>query len=293
MDLIMRISRLPKPGESLLGSHFMTAHGGKGANQAVGAARLGAQVSFVGCVGNDTFGALQRKAFEREGVSISHLKTSSTAPTGTAMILLTESGQNAIVVAPAANDDLLPADMHELGDLFARADVVISQLEIPLETVDAALCMARDAGVMSILDAGPARNVAPEILKQADIVSPNETEAETLTGVVVDSLDAARKAAAKIHAMGVPHVVMKLGERGCLYYGEEDVFAPAFEINALDATAAGDAFTAALGAAWGRMPLRDTLRFANAAGALAATVEGAQPSMPTLDAVNHFLHENG
>ncbi len=290
MDLVMRVSRLPKPGETLLGSQFMTAHGGKGANQAVAAARLGANVTFVGCVGNDAFGALQREGFQQEGICVSHLKTSTTAPTGTAMILLADSGQNVIVLASAANFELMPQDLEPLRDVFAEADLVMSQLEVPLETVGAAMRLSRDTGAFSILDIGSAQPLEDELLASADLVSPNETEAEALTGIVVDSLETAREAAQHLHNAGVSHVVMKLGARGCLYYGEaEELYVPAFKVDAVDTTAAGDAFTAALGVAWDTMPLADALRFANAAGALAATVEGAQPSMPTLEATLHFL----
>jgi len=292
MDLIMRVPRLPKPGESLIGTHFMTAHGGKGANQAVAAARLGANVTLVGCVGDDAFGALQREGFVKEGVNVAHLKTSETAPTGTALILLTDSGQNAIVVAPAANHDVLPADIEVLQNLFSQADMLISQLEIPLESVMASLGVARSTNTFSILDAGPAQAVSPELLTTADLVSPNETEAEALTGITVNSVDTARKAAQQLRNMGVKHVVMKLGEKGCLYLGEEELYVPAFVVNAVDTTAAGDAFTAALGVAWQTMPLQDALQFANAAGALAATAEGAQPSMPTRAAVLEFLRKH-
>lgn len=292
MDLIMRVSRLPKPGESLIGTQFMTAHGGKGANQAVAAARLGANVTFVGCVGNDAFGDLQREGFLKEGINVDYLKTSSVSPTGTALILLTDSGQNAIVVAPAANHDVLSADIAGLQKLFAQTDMLISQLEIPLDSVISSLGMARSASVFSILDAGPAQTVPSELLIAADLVSPNETEAETLTGITVNSVDAARKAAERLLEMGVKHVVMKLGEKGCLYLGEEELYVPAFTIDAVDTTAAGDAFTGALGVAWGTMPLREALQFANAAGALAATVQGAQPSMPTREAVFDFLEKN-
>jgi len=292
MDLIMRVSRLPKPGESLIGSKFMTAHGGKGANQAVAAARLGANVTFVGCVGNDAFGDLQREGFLKEGINVDYLKTSTASPTGTALILLTDSGQNAIVVAPAANHDVLSADIEGLRDLFSQTDMLISQLEIPLDTVMSSFGMARSAGVFSILDAGPAQTVPLGLLVAADLVSPNETEAEALTGIEVNSVDTARHAAARLLEMGVKHVVMKLGEKGCLYLGEEEIYVPAFSIDAVDTTAAGDAFTGALGVAWGSIPLREALQFANAAGALAATVQGAQPSMPTREALFDFLEKN-
>ena len=289
MDLIMRVARLPKPGESLTGKQFMTAHGGKGANQAVAAARLGASVTFVGVVGDDSFGALQREGFIHEGISLDHLKTTTKVPTGAALILLTDSGQNAIMVAPGANYELLPADIAALRATITQADVVITQLEIPLETMDATLRLAQEVQCFSILDVGQARAVAPETLARASIVSPNETEAEALTGIAVTSIDTARSAARKLRDMGVAQVVMKLGAHGCLYYGAEELHVPAFAVTAVDTTAAGDAFTAALGVAWEQMSLDEALRFANAAGALAATVEGAQPSMPHLNAVNQFL----
>lgn len=289
MDLIMRVSRLPKLGESLLGTNFMTARGGKGANQAVAAARLGANVTFVGCVGDDSFGVLQREGFIQEGICVDHLKTSKNEPTGTASILLTESGQNTIVVAPSANYDLLPEDITGLYDLFAQADMIMVQLEIPEETVETVFNLARETHTFSILDPSPARAVSPELLADISLVSPNETEAESLTGVVVDSLDTAREAAHHLRDSGVAQVVIKLGGRGCLYCGDEELYIPAFEVEARDVTAAGDSFTAALGVAWGAMSLHDTLCFANAAGALAATVEGAQPSIPDRDTVLHFL----
>lgn len=289
MDLVMQVSRLPRPGETLVGTDFMTAHGGKGANQAVAAARLGANVIFVGCVGEDSFGALQREKFVKEGIRVDFLKTSETSPTGTALIMLAESGQNVIVIAPAANHDVLPEDIDPLQDLFLQADMLISQLEIPLATVRASLDLARRTDTFSVLDIGLAQAVPAALLSTATLVSPNETEAEALTGITVDSVDTARKAAQQLRDMGVEHVVMKLGEKGCLYLGKEEIYVPAFEIHALDTTAAGDAFTAALGIVWDTMPLRDALEFANATGALAATVVGAQPSMPTRNAVLEFL----
>ncbi len=295
MDLIMRVSRLPKPGESMTGKHFMTAHGGKGANQAVAAARLGAQVSFVGVVGDDAFGALQREAFQREGIALEHLQTTTNAPTGTALILLTDAGQNAIMVAPGANYELRPEHIPPLRTALCEADAVVTQLETPLETVEAVLRFARETGVLSILDVGQARQVPADILACADIVSPNETEAEALTGIVVDTATAAHNAASRLCTMGVAHVVMKLGGNGCLYMGTgaDTIHAPAFETAVADTTAAGDAFTAALAVAWDRAPMSDVLCFANAAGALATTVQGAQPAMPTRDAVTRFLAEQG
>lgn len=293
MDLVMRTARFPRAGETVLGGTFMTAFGGKGANQAVAAARLGSRVNFVGCLGDDAFGRLHRESMAREAIGLDHLKVQSKKPTGTAVILLTESGENTIVVAPGANDALAPEDILALRGAFQEADVMISQLEIPLETVESALQLARECGTHTFLDTGPARPLSPAVLGLVDLVSPNESEAETLTGVQVDSLDAARSAAYRLREMGAQHVVMKLGNRGCLYMGEEELYEPAFEIDPVDTTGAGDAFTAALATVWERLPLREALLFANAAGALATTVAGAQPSMPKRENVLAFLQQRG
>lgn len=293
MDLVMRAPRLPRPGETLMGTDFMTAHGGKGANQAVAAARLGAEVRFAAAIGDDAFGALQREGLRRENILLDALKCHHDLPTGTAMILISDSGENTIVVAPGANNGLLPADIQGLRKAFTEADAVVCQLEIPLETVQSTLHLARECSVFSILDAGPARPLSADTLQLADLVTPNESEAEALTGICVDTPESARKAAQALRDMGVAHVLMKLGARGCLYLGDGEVYLPAFTVSAVDTTGAGDAFTAALALAWGRTDLESVLHFANAAGALAATVIGAQPSMPRLDAVIRFLQDEG
>jgi len=292
IDLVTRVPRSPKPGESLIGKSFATITGGKGANQAVAAARLGTSVAFLGCVGNDAFGELQRQSLREAGVDVSHLKVHPSEPTGTAVILVADEGQNSIVVTPSANYGLVPKDITALESVIAAADVLLLQLEIPLATVEAALDLARRHGVLSILDAGPAQPVSADMVAKADIVSPNETEAEAITGIKVATVDDARAAAERLRAMGAPEVVMKLGANGSLYLGEEEHYAPPFQVNAVDTTAAGDAFTAALGAMWKRVSVAEALRFANATGALAATVAGAQPSMPRRDAVEAFLAQH-
>jgi ribokinase len=292
IDLVTRVPRSPKPGETLIGLSFMTAMGGKGANQAVAAARLGAHVSFAGCIGDDVFGGQQRQCLAADGIDLGYLKTHPSEPTGTAIILVADEGQNSIVVTPAANYGILPEDIAGMTALFEAADAVLLQLEIPLETVEAALDLARRCGTLSVIDAGPAQPLSPGLMAKADIVSPNETEAEALTGIRVDSVEDAERAAAKLLEMGVRHAVMKLGAHGSLYLGEDRVYVPAFEVSPVDTTAAGDAFTAALAVAWEERPIREALRFANAAGALAATVAGAQPSMPERAAVEAFLKNN-
>lgn len=293
IDLVTRVPRSPKPGESLIGRSFMSVTGGKGANQAVAAARLGAATTFAGCVGNDAFGAMQRESLVAAGVDVSNMKVHPSEPTGTAVILVADEGQNVIVVTPAANYGLTPDDIARLEQVITGADAVLVQLEIPLETVEAALLLARRQQVLSVLDAGPAQAVPESLIALADIVSPNETEAEAMTGVVVESLESALEAARCLRDMGAKDVVLKLGAKGALHLSDDECFMPAFKIEPVDTTAAGDAFTAALTLAWGALSRDEALRFANAAGALAATVAGAQPSMPMRAAVEAFLRERG
>ena len=293
IDLVAGVPRCPNPGESLIGTTFHTIPGGKGANQAVGAACLGAPTSFAGCVGADAFGEMQRQALSGAGVDVSCLKTHASEPTGTAIIFVGEDGQNSIVVIPAANFGILPADVDAMDAAFEQTDVVLLQLEIPLATVDAVLEKARAVGAVSILDAGPAQKVPEELVRKADIVSPNETEAEAMTGVRVDTIDDARQAAEALCDMGAGAVVLKLGSKGAYYLGDGAFHVPAFMIDPVDTVAAGDAFTAALGCAWAAMGPREAIRFANAAGGLAATVAGAQPSMPSYAAVRKLMQEQG
>jgi ribokinase len=294
IDLVTRVSRCPKPGESMIGSSFTTVCGGKGANQAVAAARLGAQVHFAGCVGNDAFGTLQRQTLSEEGIDLTYLKSHASEPTGTAVIMVADEGQNSIVVTPAANYGIMPSHIEMLDPLFEELDAVMTQLEIPLETVEALLRKARASNVLSVLDAGPAQTVPEAIVELADIVSPNETEAEAMTGVTVESVDDARQAAAQLLAMGAKCAVIKMGAGGALYMsGNEWLHVPAYQIDAVDTVAAGDAFTAALTIAWRRKPPLEALRFANATGALATTMHGAQCSMPYRSAVEDFLKQRG
>ena len=294
MDLVAQTPRCPQPGESVIGRAFHTVCGGKGANQAVAAARLGAPTWFAGCVGSDAFGEMQREALAAAGVNVAHLKTHPTEPTGTALICVADTGQNSIVVVPSANFGFSPTDVEALAPVMEEVDAVLVQLEIPMETVEATLDLARRYDVVSVVDAGPAQPVAAELLRKADVVSPNETEAEAITGITVRSVDDAKSAAEKLLAMGARHAVMKLGEHGAFYLGEGTaVHEPAFAVEPVDTTAAGDAFTAALALCWNRLPRREALRYANAVGALATTRAGAQPSMPTRAAVEAFLNEHG
>jgi ribokinase len=290
MDLVMRVSRCPKPGESLVGHSFNTVPGGKGANQAVAAARLGAVATFIGAVGDDTFGVMLRENLQREGVDVTYVRTHDAVPTGTASIYVTDSGDNAIVVTPAANNSMMPADVEALRSVIAAQDVVMTQLEIRFESVETLLRIAREEGVFSILDAGPVRDAPMELLKLADLVSPNETEAEAFTGVAIESNDDTERAVVAFHDAGRAQCRPETRRaRRVIRRRRSAVQAPAFEVNAIDTVAAGDAFTAALAIAWDASNVEQALRYANAAGALATTKPGAQDAMPTRDEVNRFL----
>ena len=293
IDLVTRVPRIPKPGESVIGHSFATFTGGKGANQAVAAARLGAATYFAGCVGKDGFGEMQREGLSNEGIDLCYLTLHPTEPTGTAVIFVADNGENAIVVTPAANNGVTPGDVACFEKDLAEFDAVLLQLEIPLATVEAVLAAARKAGVLTVLDAGPAQHVPQRIVELAGIVSPNETEAEAMTGIGVTSIETARQAATQLVEMGARDVVLKMGGNGALYMSADEWFhVPAFDVTPVDTVAAGDAFTAALALQWGTATPLHAVRYANAAGALATLTAGAQPAMPTRDAVEQFLKSN-
>lgn len=291
MDLVVRTRRLPYPGETLLGRDWSQVPGGKGANQAVAAARLGANVSMVGRVGEDDFGRRLRENLRREGVSTEHVRTEAGASTGVALIQVEDSGQNTIVVVPGTNGRVSRQDVDEARAVIHTAQALIAQLEIPLPTVRHALEVAQAAGVLTVLNPAPAEPLTPEFLALADLVVPNETEASLLTGIPVQDWESAEHAAAALHRMGARRVVITLGAGGALWSQEGQVERiPAYAVQALDATAAGDAFVGALTVACAaRWDMRTALREASAAGALAATRPGAQPSLPTRHELAAFL----
>ena len=290
IDLVTRVTRIPKPGESVIGHSFATFTGGKGANQAVAAARLGAETFFAGCVGNDPFGEMQRQNLSKEGIDLRYLTQHPSEPTGTAVIFVADNGENAIVVTPAANNGVSLEDVARLEKDLRAFDAVLLQIEIPLDSVEAVLADARKAGVLTVLDAGPAQQVPQRLIELAGIVSPNETEAEAMTGIAVTSADTGRQAAAHLIEQGAREVVIKMGGNGALYMSADEWFhVPAFDVTPVDTVAAGDAFTAALALRWGAGSAADAVRFANAAGALATLTAGAQPAMPTREAVEQYL----
>jgi ribokinase len=282
MDLVVKAARLPQVGETLTGAEFATYPGGKGANQAVAAARLGAAVAMIGCVGGDAFGAQQLAGLAREGIEVSRVRTEPNAATGVAFITVDASGRNMIVVAPGANMRLRPGDIDAASGIIASARVILLQLEVPLDAVLRAARAGREAGAIVCLDPAPAAPLPDDLWPLLDVVNPNETEARVLTGLPVDSISAAERAAETLLERGARTAVIKLGERGCVYASAADrAHVPALPVKAVDTTAAGDEFAAALGVALGEgQGLSGAVRFATRAAALKVTRLGAQ-SMPT------------
>lgn len=285
MDLVARVPQLPRPGETVHGRTFSQVPGGKGANQAVASALLGADVTMIGRVGDDAFGQQLVAALARRGVRTEQVQVTPNCASGLALIGLDDSGQNAITVIGGANQRLLPEDVRANEAVFRGAGALLVQLEVPLETVAAAVLLAKKHGVLTILDPAPAPNGAlADELWGVDLISPNQSEAESLTGMAVATIDDAGRAAAVLHRRGIRRVVIKLGELGALASeaGDPPIHVPALQVQVVDTTAAGDAFTAALAVALVEgCSLAEATRFACTAGSLAATRFGAQDAMPT------------
>jgi ribokinase len=292
-DMVVKSDRLPKEGETLLVSNLKFFPGGKGANQAVAAARMGARTSLVGAVGSDVIGDFLLQGLLAEGIDTASVRRDPARATGSAFIMLFPNGNNCIAVDPAANFNLKPADIERAKDVIERADVLLTVFEIPLEAVEAALRLARKAGKLTVLDAGPPCHCPLEILALADVVSPNETELAQLTGEEVQGRVSAREAAQKLVSWGVKTVVLKLGSDGSmLVTAKQSKHFPACKVAAIDPTAAGDAFTAALAVELAAgYDFEHAIRFANCAGALAATKMGAQPSLPARAEVEALVAE--
>lgn len=293
IDLIAKVPRLPKLGETLVGHSFHLGYGGKGANQAVMAARLGADVVMVTKVGRDVFGEGTLENYRTQGIDRTHVLVDDTRFSGVAPIFVDDEGRNVIVIVPGANMGLTPADVDRAKDVITSAAVLICQLEVPVETTLAALRAGRAAGVRTILNPAPAAPVPDEMLAMADVCVPNETEAELLTGLPVVSIEQARAAAEALRKRGSQTVIVTLGDRGALVVDQSgSVRYSALEVPAVDSTGAGDAFVGSLAvflAEGASLPQAATR--ANAVAALSVMKIGTQVSFPTRAEADVFLKE--
>ena len=294
MDLVVRAQHIPRPGETVRGEQFSTIPGGKGANQAAAAARLGASVEMIGRVGADSFGPILLDNMRAQGVGVSHVLADPDAPSGIAMIILDAGGENSIVVAPGANGRVSIGDVEASRELLSQARYLIMQFEIPLDVVRGAMKLANQLGVQIILNPAPAYPAEPELLLGAHYLVANESEAQTMTGIGVTDLAAARRAGRALLEMGLPHVILTLGADGALLLTKEEiVHVPARKVKVVDTTAAGDAFIGGLAVAMLKsFTLVEAVRYATCAGTLATTVLGAQTSLPSAARVQAF-YEGG
>lgn len=287
-DLVVRAPRFPAPGETISGEDLAIIPGGKGANQAVAAARQGAQVSMLGRVGSDSFGPTLTNNLQQNHVDTTYVLTDKSA-TGTAIIVVDANGQNSIVLSPGANGKVAPPDVDAFS--FQDADMLLLQFEIPLETVIHAASLAHQNGLRVILNPAPARPIPDSLLADVDLLVPNESELQLLSGQPVTDTDSAKSAAQAVLEKGVKTVIVTLGANGALLVTDEKVtHIPTLKVEVVDTTAAGDAFIGGLAAALLKgKSLEEAVRYGNASGALAATKFGAQPSLPTRDEVERLL----
>lgn len=281
-DMVVKTKRLPGPGETVLGGAFLMNPGGKGANQAVAAARLKGNVTFVTKLGVDHFGKESKLLFDREGIETKYIIRDTKNPSGIALITVDDHGENSIVVAPGSNAALSAYDIDDNVYGNDRLDVFLMQLEIPASTVEFVAERVAEKGNRVILNPAPARQLSDELLHSLYIITPNEQEAETLTGIKVTDTASAESAAAKLFSRGVRNVIITMGAAGAyLYNGDVSKIIPVVPVKAIDTTAAGDVFNGALAVAISEgRPLEESIDFANKAGSIAVTRMGAQVSAP-------------
>ena len=281
VDLTVRVRRLPLPGETIRGATLLRTNGGKGANQAVAAARLGADVVFITCLGNDASGGMLSAQFAADGIDTSCIKLSAT-PTGTALIFVDDNAENCIAVAPGSNNDLLPADIDAARSTMEGASYLLVQLVIPMPTVVRAVELAHSLGIKTIMNPAPMNPVPEDLFSRIWLITPNQTEAEQLTGVHVESEDDAARAAEVLFAKGVKNVIVTMGSKGSLVCTQEGrEFVPSRKVKAIDTTGAGDVYNGALVAALSQgKSLIEAARIATLASSIAVTRMGAQTSAP-------------
>lgn len=293
-DHVLQVASFPRPGETLHGHSYNVIPGGKGANQAVAAARLGADIAFIACVGDDAFGHQIREEFAKDGMNNDAVMIEAGMPTGIAMIQVAATGENSIAISAEANGCLTPERLEPHHNLIKSADTLLMQLETPMATIEAAARIAKQARTRVVLNPAPAQPLSDDLLQHIDMITPNETEAELLTGVKVVDMATAQQAADVLHAKGISQVLITLGSQGVWISengkGEQ---VPGFRVDAKDTTAAGDTFNGALltGLQDGRS-MEEAIRFAHAAAAISVTRIGAQTSIPHLREIERFLMEH-
>lgn len=294
IDLTTTVPRLPRAGETLLGRHFLMTYGGKGANQAAMARKLGARVTMVAKVGNDLFGEYTRANLRDLGVDTTFVTRDTIQVTGVASILVDDDGRNVIAIVPGANFALTPEDVRAARDALAGADALVCQLEVPLAVTLEALRLAKAQGrAVTVFNPAPGQPLPPELVQLCDVVVPNETEAEAITGVAVHDLEDARVAAHRLLQAGARAAVVTLGDQGALVADQEGTtHIPALRVTAVDSTGAGDAFVGTLAYSLARgHPLREAARLASVAAALSVTRLGAQVSFPVRGELEEYLRE--
>jgi ribokinase len=293
MDLVVKTQEMPRPGETVRGRDFITIPGGKGANQAASAARMGARVEMVGRVGADSFGPTLLENMRQQGVGTGHIIVDQDAASGIAMIIVDANGENSIVVAPGANGRVSMDDVRAARDLLAGADYLLLQLEVPFDVVRGAIEAARSCNLPVILNAAPAYPLDPGFVDGVYCLVVNESETRALTGIQVDDVEDACRAAHQMAAWGVQVVIVTLGAQGAYVVSSGlEAHVPARKVKVIDTTAAGDAFIGGLAVALGnRYDLLEAVRYATCAGTLATTVLGAQTSLPSAAQVRAFYDQ--
>lgn len=289
-DMVIRTGHLPRPGETVIGGTFFMNPGGKGANQAVAVARLGGQITFICKTGSDIFGHQAHQLFEEEGINTSYVLSDSKNPSGVALITVDSNAENCIVVASGANMYLTPKDLTKAKEAIEQSEIILMQLEIPMETVEYVAQTAYAQGKKVILNPAPAQPLSSVLLRNLFLITPNETEAEMISGIKITDDESAMLAARRIAELGVDNVVITLGARGALVYnGTTSEFVGGYKVKAIDTTAAGDIFNGALAVALAEnRSMLDAVRFACKTSAISVTREGAQSSAPYRSEVDIF-----
>ena len=289
MDLVVNVDAMPKPGQTIIGSNFKEVPGGKGANQAVAMARLNGNVSMIGKVGEDGFGQTLISSLKNDKVDTTYIQTAK-GSTGVALITVDKNAQNSIVVSPGANFEVKEEDIDNNIKAIENSDIVVLQLETPLNPIKYALNKAKELNKYTILNPAPAVKLDDEIIKNVDLLTPNETELEIISGVSIETEEDIQKAAQIMIEKGVKELIVTLGSKGSLYINKEkSMFKKAYKVEAVDTTAAGDSYTGALAVALSQdKGIEDAMDFASKVGALSVLKEGAQSSLPTLEDVKNF-----